>query len=355
MQIHYLDASPSGGCRASVSHGVVTFTGHVAPKHPTLRQQSAAVLARYDEQLARFGLKKKDILCLNACVLDAPQAQEFMDALYEWTDAAHLPAVVVAGQSPDQSNPAGDTLRIELSLMAAREGAVQRYSDGRGVCGVGYGGMAYFSGFTCGGEDGTAAQLSSILERYDAVFARYGLSARRVVCANLYLADDVQYDELKPVWDAYFGGDAPACLRVFAAPGWDSQGRDPRVMLSLWVAADDEAPLERYDVQDGQSLFVAYRGMGYFSAQGVAAQGLSVSEQTEAVMKRYDALFQRFGVAHTAVINSFHRDIGTYAQYSSARGPWRQKFCCAGLSVHSAPVEAGTDLIVRYIVSLDGE
>lgn len=355
MPIEYLDAQPSGGCRASVSHHVVTFTGHVAPKQNGLGLQSSAVMGRYDEQLARFGISKENILCLNACVLDAAQGQAFEDAMRNWLSPLNLPAVTVAGLMPDQANPNGDTLHIELTLMAAENGKVERLADDRGICGARYDGMAYFSGLTCAQEPRARDQLSAILARYDALFARYHLSAERVVSASLYLAPGVDYDELSPVLNGYFGQNAPAFLRLLAAPGRDEQGKDPLVMLSLWVAADEASPLARYDTQDGESLFVAYRGMGYFSAQGVHAQGLSVEAQTEAIMRRYDALFERFGVKHASVINSFHRDIGTYAEYSRARGPWRQAYRCAGLSVQGAPLDQQTDLVVRYIVSLDGD
>lgn len=351
MSIQYLDAAKGGGCRASISHGVVTFTGHIGPKGDGLAGQSTAVLERLEEQLCLHGLRKEDILCVQACVADATQAGAFADVLTAWLPADTIPAITLAQQSPDQHTASG-ALAIELTLMAA-QGPVKRLMHGTKTCASAFGGIVYFPGLTSAEDTGALAQCTAILARYEALFTRFGISRQGVVSASLYLAPGVEYDALRGLLDCYFSGCEPAVLRVCAAPGRDAMGRDPLVMLSLWVAEDAES-VTRYEAGAGQSTLVTSHGTGYFSALGTPAKGHDVAAQTRAIMQAYDQLFERYHIAHTAVINSFHRNMDTYPAYSEARAPWRQRFCCAGLSVQSPSVQADTDLLIRYIVSMDG-
>ena len=62
MAIQHLDVVQGRHSRVVFSHGFAFFTGHVAPKPKTLREQTEALLKRYDELFAQFGLKKKNIL-----------------------------------------------------------------------------------------------------------------------------------------------------------------------------------------------------------------------------------------------------------------------------------------------------
>ena len=48
MKVRHLDYQPGGASRVVFSGNLAWFTGHAAPQFPTLAQQTAGVLRRYD-------------------------------------------------------------------------------------------------------------------------------------------------------------------------------------------------------------------------------------------------------------------------------------------------------------------
>ena len=65
MDIIRLDKN-GNSARVAIHNGVAYFTGHVSREPlPTLKEQTAAVLARYDELFEQFGMKLH--AALHAC------------------------------------------------------------------------------------------------------------------------------------------------------------------------------------------------------------------------------------------------------------------------------------------------
>lgn len=116
MDIKRIDLRP--GCARVVIHNhVAYFTGHVAAgRQPTLREQTAAVCARYDELFAQFGLKKENILMANCYLKNVKDAAQYQEVFNAWTGAENPPAgccVQAELEEPD--------FLLELALIVAVE------------------------------------------------------------------------------------------------------------------------------------------------------------------------------------------------------------------------------------------
>lgn len=114
MKIERYDLRP--GCARLVIHKhVAYFTGHVAAgKQPTLKEQTAAVCARYDELFARFGLKKENILMANCFLKDIKQFQEYAEVFNAWTGVENPPAGCCVEAELEEPE-----LLLELALIVA--------------------------------------------------------------------------------------------------------------------------------------------------------------------------------------------------------------------------------------------
>ncbi len=102
--------------RLVVHNGVAWFTGHSArPGYSTLEEQTQAVVNRYDELFAQFGLKKKNILSFNAYLTDIENIEEFNRVFYPWLEKDGCSAAGVCVEA----KPAGKDNLLELQLMVA--------------------------------------------------------------------------------------------------------------------------------------------------------------------------------------------------------------------------------------------
>ena len=114
MEIKRFDLRP--GCARLVIHNhVAYFTGHVAAgRQATLREQTAAVCARYDELFAQFGMKKENILMANCYLKNIQDSAEYQEIFNAWTGAEHPPAGCCV--QAELEDPA---FLLELSLIVA--------------------------------------------------------------------------------------------------------------------------------------------------------------------------------------------------------------------------------------------
>ncbi|MEG2633201.1 MAG: Rid family hydrolase [Oscillospiraceae bacterium] len=117
MEIKRFDNGP--GCSRMVIHnGVAYFTGHSArPEFKTMKEQTAAVLARYDELFAEFSLKKENIIMLNGYLADMNMMNDFNEVFCAWMSADNstcAPAGVCV-----QAKPSGDGNLLELQFIVA--------------------------------------------------------------------------------------------------------------------------------------------------------------------------------------------------------------------------------------------
>lgn len=114
-KIERIDCVP-GMARIVKYNGVAYFTGHSArPGFKTLREQTKAVLERYDELFKIHNLKKENILVMNAYVADITKIDEFNEELKAWLNDVYPAGVAV------QAKPMGDDNLLELQFFVACE------------------------------------------------------------------------------------------------------------------------------------------------------------------------------------------------------------------------------------------
>lgn len=102
------------GSRVTIHNGVAYFSGHVSREPlPTLREQTRAVLARYDELFGLFGMKKENILFMNAYFRNISQIKEFQEEFALWIGDKEPAGVTV--QAPCIT----PTKLVEISFIVA--------------------------------------------------------------------------------------------------------------------------------------------------------------------------------------------------------------------------------------------
>ncbi len=112
-EIQRIDCVP-GMARIVKYNGVAYFTGHSArPGYKTLREQTVAVLERYDELFKIYNLSKENILVMNAYVADIKMIDEFNEELKKWLGDVYPAGVAV------EAKPMGDDNLLELQFFVA--------------------------------------------------------------------------------------------------------------------------------------------------------------------------------------------------------------------------------------------
>lgn len=116
MDIKRYDIMP--GCSRLVIHNnVAYFTGHSArSEFVTMKEQTRAVCQRYDELFAQFGLKKENIVMMNAYLKDINMMPDFQEEYRAWLGGQVAPAGVAV-----QAAPAGQGNLLELQFIVATD------------------------------------------------------------------------------------------------------------------------------------------------------------------------------------------------------------------------------------------
>lgn len=107
-----------GHARIVIHHHVAYFTDHVARKdlgYTTVKEQTAAILERFDELFELYGMRKEHILLMTGYMRDITKIDEFNEPWKAWIGDKNVPAAIVV-----QAPPAEDYL-IAISLNVAVE------------------------------------------------------------------------------------------------------------------------------------------------------------------------------------------------------------------------------------------
>lgn len=359
MASQFLDFKPGGAARVVFSHNLAFFTGHAAPQYATLREQSAAVLRRYDELFAQFGLLKKNILYSVCYLKNADDEEQFTDEYFQWIDPENPPAGYTVTGMPIQHSPVGDNILIELQFIVATDpnAEIQRFDVTRGSRMVMYDGMAYFTGHVYSKADTLGEQTAGVLRRYDELFEKFGLKKENIIAQYGFIKSIESYAEVGKPMAEYFGENPPAGVVVQAPPNQNTAfGPNLQIELAMFVATGDNPKIVRRDVVPGMSRVVEYNGLAWFTGHSARPEFKGLKSQTEAVLARYDELFEQFGYKKENIVMTYGyvRDIEQYMEYEEPMKAWRDpERPSAGVLVQAVPSGDENQLELQFIVSLD--
>ena len=360
MAIQHLDVVQGRHSRVVFSHGFAFFTGHVAPKPKTLREQTEALLKRYDELFAQFGLKKKNILYAMCYLQNADDEEEYTNVYYEWIDKENPPAglAVTARGNPD--NATGEIL-LELHLIVATDpdAKIERYDVSNGSRMVKYNGLAFFTGHVYPKADTLGEQTSGVLNRYMELFAQFGLKKENVVAANAFVKNMGAIDQFQVPWNAFWGDNPPAAMAVQCPPNQNTKfGPNLQIELELIVAYGDVA-VKRYEVVPGSSGFVTAGGLGFFSGHSAdPKENKTMDAQVRALYGQYEGLLAKLGVEKKNLVMSYAylSDMALLPEFLAApKVALDPDDPPAGVAMEGVPVGEGNLLTVQFVASMDGE
>ena len=199
--------------------------------------------------------------------------------------------------------------------------------------------LAFFTGHAAPQYSTLREQAAAVLRRYDELFEQFGLKKKNIVYSACFLKNA---DDEKDYTDAYFqwidSENPPAGYTVTGIPIQHSPvGDNILIELQLIVATDPDAKIERHDVTQG-SRMVVYDGMAYFTGH-VYPKADTLGEQTAGVLRRYDELFEKFGLKKENVVAQygFIKNIDSYAEIAKPMAEYFGENPPAGVVVQACP------------------
>ncbi len=360
MAIQHLDVVQGRHSRVVFSHGLAFFTGHVAPKTKTLREQSEALLKRYDELFEQFGLKKKNILYAMCYLKNADDEKEYTDVYYEWIDKDNPPAGLAVTARGNPNNATGEIL-IELHLIVATDpdAKIERYDVSNGSRMVKYNGLAFFTGHVYPRADTLGEQTKGVLNRYMELFEKFDLKKENVVAANGFVKNMDDIEQFKAPWNEFWGENPPAGVIVQCPPNQNTAfGPNLQIELELIVAYGD-TEVKRYDVVPGMSRLVTAGGLGFFTGHSAKLGAYkTMDEQTRALYERYEEVLAQFGIEKKNLVMSYAylADMDLLPEFLAApKIALDPDAPPAGVAMEGRPMGEGNLLEVQFVASMDGE
>jgi Putative translation initiation inhibitor, yjgF family len=110
--IKFIEPNPTFS-RATVHNGIIYFCGHVDGKrHATIKEQTKALLERYDELFKQYGTDKEHLLMVTIYISDMALKAEMNEVYNAWTTPGKAPARVCVEAKID------DGFFLEMSVIA---------------------------------------------------------------------------------------------------------------------------------------------------------------------------------------------------------------------------------------------
>ena len=111
---HFEPEEGVGNNRVVIHQGLAYFTGHRArPGNPTLKDQTKALLSRYDELFQIYNLKKENLVCMFSYFNDISRYEDFATLYQAWLLEGKAPADISV------QAPAMGKTELELQFIAA--------------------------------------------------------------------------------------------------------------------------------------------------------------------------------------------------------------------------------------------
>ena len=353
--IERIDVVP-GMARFVKYNGLAYFTGHSArPEFKTMEEQATAVLARYDELFELNGLKKENIVLMNAYVADIDLVGVFNKAFAKWCGNTVAPAGVAVEAKPMSD---GNLLEVQFYVACDESKKAEFVDVVPGMARfVKYDGVAYFTGHSArpGAYKTLREQTEAVLARYDELFAIHGLKKENILVSNAYLADITEAKEFTEPFVKWLGGVAPAGIAVEAQPMGKEEGN--KLELQFFVACDDSKKIERIDCVPGMARVVKYNGVAYWTGHSARPGFATAADQANALMPRYKELFDKTGlkVENILTMTSYNQDINEVGEARPAMREFYNGVAPAGVAVEAQPMgkEEGNKMEIVFYVACE--
>lgn len=118
MEVKYHE--PKGRCsRLTECNGILYFEPHIAAecskRDMSAKEQTAALLKRYEELLVQYGSDKHHIISVNVIMRDASMIGEINEAWEEWIDEGFQPPrILFVGLS------SAPHIKVNMTMIAAK-------------------------------------------------------------------------------------------------------------------------------------------------------------------------------------------------------------------------------------------
>ena len=199
--------------------------------------------------------------------------------------------------------------------------------------------LAWFTGHAAPQYSTLREQAAAVLRRYDELFEQFGLLKKNIVYSVCFLKNADDEEEFA---DEYFKWidpkNPPAGYTVTGIPIQHSPvGDNILIELQFLVATDPDAKIERFDVTRG-SRMVTYDGMAYFTGH-VYPKADTLGEQTAGVLRRYDELFEKFGLKKENIVAQygFIKSMESYNEIAAPMAEYFGENPPAGVVVQAPP------------------
>lgn len=215
-------------------------------------------------------------------------------------------------------------------------------------------GVAYFSGLSAPGKGSIAEQTEYILRQYDALFEEHGLLKKNMLYLSAFMRNPDLEPEFTDVYFKWMESDHPTA--GFTVQGLPVQPKEGNVdlVLSLLVATEPDAKIERIDASPTGCRLTIYNGIAYFTGH-IWPGGGPLGEQVAGALGRYQEQFDRLGMKKENVLfaNAFVDDKDAIADMLA---PWHAFFGNegpAGMFVQARPTHVskfGKELKVELVM-----
>lgn len=184
-------------------------------------------------------------------------------------------------------------------------------------------------------------------ERLDAMTMVYALSNYYYVMGDEKRSNELIEETLS------FGDTEWWCAFGYLAAMQDKKARAAK------AEQEDNAMIQHFDTAHGLSRLVVHNGVAWFTGHSARPGYDTLEAQTQAVVSRYDELFEQFGLKKKNILmfNAYVADISKADEFGKVFYPWMEKDGCAaaGVCVEAKPAGDNNLLELQLIVAVDDQ
>lgn len=162
-------------------------------------------------------------------------------------------------------------------------------------------GVAYFAGLSAPGAGSIGDQTRAILKQYDELFEKHGLLKKNMLYLSAFMRNPDLEQECLGVYLEWMEADnSTAGYTVMGLPVQPEEGAVD-VVLSLMVATDPNAEIQRIDGSPTGCRAAIYNGVAYFTGH-IWPNGGDMRDHVAGALSRYQEQFNRLGMKKENVL-----------------------------------------------------